>query len=422
MGQPFGIKHTSENIKQHNTASELDTVVQETSHAGSLNSPIREKMKTYGSLLYTSIGVCLLLAACASPAPTEIPAPTSTQVSVPPQSPTEIPQQATNAPKEIGQIISSTVSTVFPEKIHVSRDSLWYWFEDCGCVIRFDPASRTEIASIKIGEGMAGPYGNPKDMAIDGNTIWVTDAGHSAVVRIDPATNQIAKQIVLEATNAAGKTEQIQPFGLALDGKTLWVSDFDKNYVVRIDSETKKVVAIIPNVRYPEGIAVNSNGVWVVEHRTDSIVRIDPASNKVIATISIQTPKNAAVNGKCGMCLDSVVATGDAVWVPLDRGNAVARIDPGTNQVSAMIPLEFSPRSLVIGDHAVWAAGGLPSPDCGSAPGGLASIKPKTNKLIGTVSIPCATSVGIYQDYIWVGSGYPGNSSITTVKPITDNK
>lgn len=386
-------------------------------------------MKTRKLLLYTSIVVCLFLAACASPVPTstqvsvtERPAPTSTQVPVSTQAPTEAPQQATDAPKEIGQIVSSTLSTVFAEKIQMGEDSLWYWFEECGCVVRFDLASGKEIATIQIGEGAAGPYGNPKDMAVTGNAVWVTDAGHSAAVRIDPATNQIADQIPLEVTNAAGKTEQIQPFGLALDGATLWVSDFDKNYVVRVDTETKKVVALIPDVRNPEGIAVNSSGVWVIEHRTDSIVRIDPASNKVTATISIQAPKNAVVNGKCGMCLDSVVATGDAVWVPLDRGNGVARIDPATNQVNAIIPLEFSPRSIAISDHTIWAAGGLPSPDCGNAPGGLAGINPQTNELIGTISIPCAASLGMYQDYIWVGAGFPGNSSIVKVKPAANDQ
>jgi streptogramin lyase len=190
-------------------------------------------MNTRNLLVSILMLVCVLLSACT------------------PAAPTRTPQRGLGA-KEIGQIVSSTPSTVFPQKIHVSQDAIWYWFEECGCVMRFDPKSGKEVASIKVGDGKAGPYGNPKDMAIEGNVIWVTDAGHFAVVRINPATNQPAEQIPLEVTNAAGKTEQIQPFGLALDGKTLLVSDFDKNLVVRVDTETKKIIALIADIKNPE--------------------------------------------------------------------------------------------------------------------------------------------------------------------------
>jgi DNA-binding beta-propeller fold protein YncE len=349
------------------------------------------------------IFVFLLLAACSGP----IPATDS---------------QATTLPKMdyvqgVGRILSSTPTTVFPQKIHVSQDTIWYWFEECSCVVRLDPKSGKEVASIKIGDGKAGTYGNPKDMAVDGNTIWVTDAGHSAVARIDPNTNQIAEEIPLQFTNATGKTQKIQPFGLALDGRTLWVSDFDQNLVVRVDTETKNILAVIPEINNPEGIAVNSKGVWVVEHRSDKLIRIDSATNTITAVVSISTPEKATPNARCGMCIDYVVATESATWVPLNLGNAVARIDSDTNKVSAFIPLDFSPRTLAVTENAVWAAGGLASPKCGTTPGGIARIDLQTNTLVGAITIPCAASVGIYQGNIWIGSGFPGTSTLTQIKP-----
>ncbi len=229
------------------------------------------------------IFVFLLLSACSEPVPTAA-------------------SQATSIPKMdhvegVGRILSSAPTTVFPQNIHVSQDAISYWFEECSCAVKFDPKSGKEVASIEIGQGKAGLYGNPKDMAVDGTVVWVTDAGHSAVVRIDPATNQIAEQIPLEFTDAAGKTEQIQPFGLALDGKTLWVSDFDQNLVVRVDTETKKITAAIPDINNPEGITANSHGVWIVEHCSSKIVHIDPDTNKITATISIPTPEPATSMG-----------------------------------------------------------------------------------------------------------------------------
>ena len=341
----------------------------------------------------------LLFSACSGPAPVA----------------TSIPK--VDHVEGVGEIVSASPATVFPQKIHISQDAIWYWFEECNCVVKFDPKRGKEIASIPIGDGKAGPYGNPKDMAVDGNVIWVTDAGHSAAVRIDPANNQTAEQIPLEVTNASGKTEQIQPFGLALDGKTLWISDFDKNYVLRVDTETKKVVALITDIQNPEGIAVNSYGVWVVEHRAGNIVHIDPATNTIAAKVLIPTPEPATPNGRCGMCIDYVIATEDAVWVPLNLGNGVAHIDPDTNQVTAVLPLDFSPRTLAVTDTTVWAAGGLLGPSCGSAPGGVVRIELQTNKIVGVIPIPCAVSVGIHQGNVWVGSGTPNSAQLTVIKP-----
>jgi len=359
-------------------------------------------MLTRNSFVPLWIVAFLLFSACSTPVRTDVPV-------------THVP--TTDYVESVGRVLSSTPTTVFPQKIHASQDAIWYWFEECGCVVKFDPESGKEVASIQINEGTSGPYGNPKDMAIDGNVIWVIDAGNSAVVQIDPNINQIVERIPLAVTNAAGKTEQIQPFGLALDGTTLWVSDFDKNYVLRVDTVSKEVVALIGDIQKPEGIAINSDGVWVVEHRSGNIVRIDPATNTVTATILIPTPEQATPNGRCGMCIDYVVAMEDAVWVPLNLGNGVARIDPETNQVSAVIPLDFSPRMLAVTEGVVWAAGGLASPKCMQAAGGIARIDSEANTIIGTISLPCAASVGLFKGDIWVGSGFPGDSMITQVKP-----
>ncbi len=366
-------------------------------------------MKTHR--LSALISMFILLAACAPTATS-----TPTAILTPTLTPTE-----TASPQitpDVGEIVSSVQASIFPQRIHVGQGALWYWFEDCACVIRFDPVSGKEVASIKIGDGKAGTYGNPKDMAVDGKAVWVTDAGHHAVVRIDSDTNQIAEQIPLEFTDAVGKIEQVIPFGLAIDGTTLWVSDFDQNVVVRVDTETKKIIAVIPNIPNPEGIAVSSGAVWVVEHRVGAIARIDPATNTVVATITIPAP--AGLGGKCGMCIDYVIATEDAVWVPLDRGMGVARIDPRSNEVSAVIPLEFQTRNIAVSDNAIWVAGSLVE-SCAHSPGGIARIDPQTNTVVETLSIPCAFSVGVYQGDVWVGAGDPivadSPKSMTQIKP-----
>jgi len=377
-------------------------------------------MNTRKLLVSVLMLVCVSLSACApaaTPTPIMITATSSSDPTITPTA-TAVP----NYVEGVGQILFSLSASAFPQTIPVGPDTLWYWSEDCYCVVRIDPTSGKEVASIQVGQGGSDPYGNPKDMVVHGKTVWTTDAGHFAVVRIDPDTNQIVETIPLEFTDASGKTVKINPMGLALDGTTLWVSDFDRNYVVRVDTETKKIVAAIPDIRNPVGIAVSPGAVWVVEHRSDQIVRIDPATNKVIATILIPPSANAAPTGSCGMCIDSVIATKDAVWVAMDRGYGVARIDPQTNTVSAVIPLEFPVRNIAIGDNVVWAAGSVYG-NCEKTPAGVARIDPQTNTLIGTIPLPCAYSVAISGDIVWVGSGItsysggPTSLQLTAIKP-----
>ena len=62
-------------------------------------------------------------------------------------------------------------------------------------------------------------------------SVWTTDLISPRVVRIDPATNGIARRI---------KVGQ-RPFGLAYGAKTLWVSDRSLNRLSGINARTGKV-------------------------------------------------------------------------------------------------------------------------------------------------------------------------------------
>lgn len=326
---------------------------------------------------------------------------------------TAAPTDAPSYVAGVGRIISSAPTSMKLQKLHTGTDALWYWTED-GSLGRADPASGKEVATLNFENARNTMYGNPKDMAVDGKTVWVTDAGANAVARMDPITNQIVGRIALDKVK--GVPYQVAPMGLALDGNTLWVSDFEQSVVLKVDTLTKKVVATIDNVKSPEGIAVSPGAVWVVQHLSNSIVRIDPTTNKIVATIDLPGLKESI----CGMCIDYVVASPDAIWVPLDRGKGVARIDPKTNQVVATIPLGMDIRSIAIGDGAIWAAGSFVegSPVCDTNYfGGLVRISPATNAEVGRLSIPCAFSVAVANGDVWVGTTFASNNKLYRIKP-----
>jgi YVTN family beta-propeller protein len=73
-----------------------------------------------------------------------------------------------------------------------------------------------------------------------------------------------------------------------------------------------------------------------------------------------------------------VAAGNGAVWVSRRTDNIVARVDPQTNTVTAMIPVGTEPDGIATSPGAVWVANhGAPS---------VSRIDPATNELVATIS------------------------------------
>jgi streptogramin lyase len=299
------------------------------------------------------------------------------------------------------RVVSSTPLDMIPGGPAVGSKALWYWDESTGQVIRVDATTGQPVATISVGDPGKAPYGTPKTVAADGDIVWVADAASHAVVRIDPATNKIVERIALDADHAVGLARPIEPFGLVIDASSLWVSDFDQGIVVRVDRSSARVTNVVPGVDHPEGLAVGFGSIWVVEHRTGTIARIDPVSARVIARITLAGTGDQAV---CGMCIDTVVASGDSIWVPLNFGQGVARIDPTTNMVSASIPLGGLTATVAWGNGAIWSAtwdGTIPCTDAGAS---VARIDPVRNLISGAIVVPCAVTVAVAEGDVWVGT------------------
>jgi len=353
----------------------------------------------------------LLAAGCSVPPPTTVNLPTGIPATVAADlTPTNPP----SAVAGVGEIIATTTLELEPAGIAVGPGALWLWSEETGRVMRLDTATNQVVATIKIGNPNLAPYGSPKDVVVDGETVWVADASGSAVVRIDTQTNKIAERISLDNVKLADGSHIFAPFGLALNGNTLWVSDFDLNTVIRIDTTSKKVVAVIEGVLHPEGLAVSDGAVWAVQHRSQSLVRIDPATNAIVETVHLVGGTSSG--GTCGMCLDWAVASEDSIWVPMDRGWAIARIDPQTNKSVTPVTFNSNVRDVAIGENAIWVVGSLaPDAECAKYPSFLARIDPRSNALVGQLTIPCAFSVAVSDGDVWVGSTV--TNTMTRIRP-----
>ncbi|HMC36788.1 MAG TPA: hypothetical protein VKK30_02850 [Actinomycetota bacterium] len=145
-------------------------------------------------------------------------------------------------------------------------------------------------------------------------------------------------------------------------------------HLLRFDLGTGRELAKIP-VSNPQAIAVGEGAVWVIDFWDDEVLRVDPGSNRVEATIKLVL-NFAFAPGDHAFLPFAITAGEGAVWVDTERG-AVARIDPTTNRVTAVIRVKSKAASgLAAGEGAVWVTGDL---------AGVARIDPRTNKASATI-------------------------------------
>lgn len=213
-----------------------------------------------------------------------------------------------------------------PGDLVLAEGSIWVATNGDGKVLRIDPASRSVIASIQVGETMS--MDNPLRLAAGGGAIWVlTLFGDENLHRIDPATNTVTGSVddVGDGT-----------VGVAFGEGSVWVAGVHDGTIYRVDPATLEVLARIPVDKRPVAVAVGEGAVWVGKLGDGTVDRIDPATNRVTATFPVG-----------GEPASLTVAFG-SVWV-LNRGNdSLGRIDPQTNELNASVPLGESPKALAV--------------------------------------------------------------------------
>jgi len=183
---------------------------------------------------------------------------------------------------------------------------------------------------------------------------------------------------------------------LVFGAGSLWVGAWPDGQVVRVDPRANRVVARFPaGGPNPVGLAVGAGTIWVVHPDTDEVVRLDPGTGRVVARIKLdQLPFQVAPGDR--RFLPSLVAVGaGAGWVATVRG-AVARIDPASNRVVAVIKIPpGTPAGIAVAGGSVWVAAGGD---------GVARIEAATNRLVGAIRLDLyAERVAACGEVIWVG-------------------
>lgn len=353
--------------------------------------------------LATLVALAFAMSACGSAPALQSSAPAAVG-SVAPTAPARPPGSET-ASASVGPSIARDPGTTIaldanPVGAVGAPSGIWLWDDYSSLVVHLDAVTNTVRGTIAVGDPRGTKYGSPKVVATDGVSVWTADVATHAVLRIDPRTDTIADRILLDNDPAKALPAAVEPFGLAVSGDDLWVSDFDNGVVVHVDTDAKWIVDAIA-VDHPEGVAVAFGSVWVVEHRRGNVLRIDPVTKGIVRIVIPGTGDNEI----CGMCIDKIVPSRDSIWVPLNLGRGVARIDPATNSVRAIIPMRYSVVDLSVAGDRVWVVGSAVGPvPCLNTDGLLAEIAPASETYADVMKLSCAASVATLDGDVWLGT------------------
>ena len=240
----------------------------------------------------------------------------------------------------------------------VTQQRLWYWDEGHGTITSVDRRTGQLGRTISLGPSDRSPYGSPKTVAVGPSGVWVADALHQRLLRIDPATQTVVARVPLTPPRGSKVTGPITPFGLLVDAHGVWTTDFDRGLLAHVDP-AKAVVDKVTSLAAGAGNIDEGFGtLWVAEDHASKVARVSPTTGAVVAQIDVKTAA-----GPCEGCFDRVVVDGSSIWVPFYNQQVLLRIDPSRDAVTQEFHTDVTLGGTVIAGGDLWIAGGDGTPD-----------------------------------------------------------
>ena len=159
-----------------------------------------------------------------------------------------------------------------------------------------------------------------------------------SVAVIDPQRSRVVGHVLV------GR----RPVAVALGHGSVWVANADDGTVSRIDQDRHELIRTIGIGAPAIDLAVTTDAVWVANGSDGTVSRIDPGADAVVETIDLRGSSELVWNPTY-----AVEADDDSVWIAAGPRH-VLRIDPTTNEPSAIIDVGHVPVALALGEEALW--------------------------------------------------------------------
>jgi peptide/nickel transport system substrate-binding protein len=239
------------------------------------------------------------------------------------------------------------------------------------------------------------PLGSsPSSMAAGDGSLWVSNYNDNTVSRINPATHALMQTIPVDST----------PSGIAFGDGDVWVANTFSGTLSRIDPTVDRVVG--PPIAVgngPSGVAVSDGSVWVTNSNDGTISRINAVTGVPGRPIWVGGSPTGIAADKWG------------VWVSDEpQGQVqgqVLRVDPATDQVTAMINVGNGPTAIAVGYGYIWVTNSIDD--------NVYQINPHTNEIVEAIKVgkgPNAIATGA--GGVWVANEF--SDTVSRINPYTD--
>jgi YVTN family beta-propeller protein len=272
--------------------------------------------------------------------------------------------------------------------LDATSSAVWVPSDLDGSISRVDPLTNEVTASIDLGSSRSCTlcWGA---VATHADSVWATSSSaRLTLLGIDPRSNQITAHLPLPVFPSAVMTTS--------DG-TVWVASVLDSAVLRFDPASEQVLTRI-NIPRPSRLAAGEGALWVISLPDDApdgrVVAIDTQTDSIIATVEVGVQPIAIAVGE------------GSVWV-VDQGRQrLQRIDPIGGVIAASIPVGFLPTGVAVGEGSIWvvslSAAGVDGP-------ALSRIDPATNTNLGSISVGHGAPIGVTvgAGSLWVATRNP---------------
>lgn len=212
-----------------------------------------------------------------------------------------------------------------PVDIGVRDNGIWIADAANDRLIHMDPDTGDVVATVDLG-------GSPRALAIGTGTVWVGDPAAGLVLQIDKKTDEVIGEPI-----AVGDPSPSMSVSVGTDA--LWVVGGGELRMV--DRDTSEVT-VVDSVSRPLDVAANLGSVWVLDGE-EGLVQLDPRTGARVG-------EPIRVQGEAG----DVYAGAGAIWVANRQDDTIVSIDPGTGRILFIERVRGTYLSLAFGNDAVW--------------------------------------------------------------------
>lgn len=190
------------------------------------------------------------------------------------------------------------ISISKPVSLAVDKVGRFFILDSDDCQVKVYEGGGTFLYSIGRQGSLEGELLNPTDISLDSNgNVYVVDSGNNRISVFDKSGN---------FTKTFGSNELLHPWGIAVNGNSVLVTDTGHHRVVSFNmkgdkiDETGKRGFGKADFNYPTGIQIDGKGqTWIADSGNNRIVRLKKGSEPVLlGTESVSmTPGGLAESG-----------------------------------------------------------------------------------------------------------------------------